>query len=198
MTTPNCATRNITLLLCSVIGSMIPAVSAFADTYGPEEQSSNCTPAISSRSGGGRGAANLIYDAYRKSERTYVINWADSWADNFWTCSGDTQVSPYQTKVKLELRFDGTNLSCTDGYSINLGESPGVSISHSCTTTGTTLVVTVESKCSTYSSSCQVELGYTELTVSYGGRLFNYVNAKTIVEVTGASGATYSWETEQI
>lgn len=182
------------VLVMGLAGAVVPATAALAGEWSTQRTSA-CTYAISGKTGGGQGTAYLHYNAYRATTRDYVINFADSWADNFWVCNGDYQVQPYATTVVQEFKFDGTSLSCTDGFSISL--PPGVSFSHSCTSTGSTLDVKFQTTCY-WASSCSVSLGYFEILADYSGYLYNYVNTRTIVTVVNTGGTSYTWATSYV
>jgi hypothetical protein len=184
-------TRTLLALTMGAALAAVPATAAHAGEWSASRWS-GCTQAISTRNGGGTGLANIHYNAYRSTTRKYVINFAYSWADNFWVCLGDYQVSPYRTTVTQEFRFDGTSLSCSDGFSISY--PPGFSFSHSCTATGSTLTVKFSNTCA-WAYDCHVDLGYFEVLADYSGYFYNYVNAETIVTVMNSNGYPFTWAT---
>jgi hypothetical protein len=182
-------------LTIGVVGAVVPATAAFAGEWS-DTKTSTCSTAISSKSGGGRGAATIHYNAYRASSRKFVVNWADSYVNNFWVCVGDYQVTPYKIKVTQQFRFEGTSLSCSGGFDVSY--PGGVGIDYSCTVSGDTVTLTTSATCAIYSSSCRIDQGYMEVLANSGASFGPYIWARTTARVENSSGVPAIWSTSWV
>ncbi|MFY1636676.1 hypothetical protein ACN27F_25940 [Solwaraspora sp. WMMB335] len=173
---------------------MVPAAAAHAgDGPWSQSMSSPCSSAISGKTGGGYGYARLTYDADRLTTRRYLIEYANSRADSFAQCAQSVAVSPYQISITLQFQFNGTSLSCTGGIDASFPRNAGVS--YSCTGSGSTVTESMSTTCSTFSSSCRIDLGYFEVLAPAGASFANYVLSRTRVTVTNSSGNAVTWGT---
>jgi hypothetical protein len=183
--------------LIGLVAAVAPAAAAYAgDGPWSQNKSSPCSNAISGKTGGGYGYAHLDYDADRLTTRRYLIEYAHSTAYGFAQCAQSVAVSPYQISVTLQFQFNGTALSCTGGIDVSFPRNAGVS--YSCTGSGSTVTETMSTTCTTFSSTCRIDLGYFEVLAPSGASFANYVLSRTRVTVTNSSGNAVTWGTAWI
>jgi len=159
-------------------------------------ESSQCTPVISGRAGGGFGYAHMDYDSHRDSTTKYVLEYGHSSAYGFQQCASGIAVSPYRTTITQFYQFSGQSLSCS--WSISISYPAGAGVTFGCSQSGSTVLVTATTTCANYSSSCNLDHGRVTVLAQSGASFFNYVWGWTRVTVSDPNNNTYYWETDPV